>query len=292
MTKKLLLFFVVTTLLIGCGPVTPVHPVPTMTLVIPTATATLIPEPIIKFLSPNLLFDKDEPSMILNVGIYALNKEITFLIGAIGSSSGNQQSVLLRSIDDGQHWQEVMSPQKGSDVIDFQILETGEGWALIMWTVEGPGTPILFHTTDYGATWRKLSEIPKQEWFSVPANMLFFDDKNGQMVIATMGGLNDNLSFITTFDGGLTWKEAGRYSPSFENYETQVTALATLYQANQKNFSQSTSLDYSSKWKLEDTDKSIIIYRQLYENYSWSNWEIVNTLPKLFDYKDGQIIIP
>ncbi len=280
MTKKFPYLFLIIIFLVSCGPVTPV---------IPEAT----PEPIIKFLPPNfLLGNANDYGVYLSVGIFAINKDIAFLLGGIGEPSSGQQSTLLRSEDGGRHWLEVMNPQKGSSVVDFQMLETGEGWALVMWTVEGPGTPILFHTTDNGLTWTKLSEVPKPDGFGVPAGMIFFDHKNGQMIMSVVGGLHDRLAFITTTDGGLSWKETGSYIPPFDDYRLRASAITELYTANLKNFTQSTSLDNSSQWKVELVDKSIIIYRQLFENYSWSKWEILSTLPQHFDYKDGQIIVP
>ncbi|MDQ3006551.1 MAG: hypothetical protein M3R47_14355 [Chloroflexota bacterium] len=197
MMKKLLSIFIITTLLIGCDPVIPIASVPTstMTSVIPTATVTLIPKPVVKFLPPNFLGKVDEYGVDLDIGIYAVNKDMIFLLGEIR----NRQSILLRSTDGGKHWVEAMSPAMGSSVIDFQMLETGEGWSLVMWVVEGPGKLLLFHTTNNGLTWEYLSEIPKPIWFSVPANMVFFDSMNGQMVMSTIGSLNDDgMTFITS----------------------------------------------------------------------------------------------
>src|SRR6185436_16101431 len=197
MTKKFLFLFIIITLVVACGPVTPIALVPTSTIapVIPSATATFIPEPVIEFLSPNLLFPPDEYGLTLDAGIYALSKDIVFLFGSLYNAPGTQQSTILLSDDGGKHWIEVMDPQKGSSVLDFQMLDTGEGWALVMWVVEGPGAPILFHTKDFGKTWMKLSEVPKPEWNAYPANMAFFDSKNGQMVMSVFGGLNDRLAF-------------------------------------------------------------------------------------------------
>ncbi len=277
MTKNILFPLVIITLLVACGPVTPV---------IPEAT----PEPVISFLPPDLL---GEPSngVTLNVGIFAFNKDIAFLFGDVFEAGGVQQSTLLRSNDGGKHWLEVMHPQKGSSVLEFQMLKTGEGWALVMWVVEGPGAPILFHTTDFGKNWIQLSQVPKPEWYAYPANMVFFDNNNGQMVMSVYGGLHDRLAYMTTYDGGLSWQETGSYTPPFDSPEIQYFALVALYKADLQHI-QSTSLDYSSKWNLEVSDESIIINRQLNESYSWSEWETMNTLPKQFDYRDGQIIIP
>jgi hypothetical protein len=292
MTKKFLSLFIIISLLVGCGPVTPIAPAPTAIPIIPTATATPIPEPVVKFLPPDFLGNASDYGATLSVGIFAITKDIVFLFGGIGDPSGGQQSTLLRSEDGGRHWLEVVNPQKGSDVIDFQMLDTGEGWALIMWVVEGPGAPILFHTKDFGETWTQLSQVPKPEWYAYPVNMVFFDGQHGQMEMNVVGGLNDRLAFMTTFDGGLSWEETGSYTPPFDDYEVRYSAIIALSQVNRKDSVESTSLDYSTRWKVETTDESIIIYRQLHENFSWSNWEIVNKLPKHFDYQDGQIIVP
>src|SRR5574339_95671 len=151
MTKKLLSSFIAITLLAACGSGASVTP-------------KASPEPIISFLPPDFLGNASSYEVSLYVGIYATSEDILFLFGGIGEPSGGQQSTLLRSNDGGKHWLEVMEPQKGSSVIDFQMLDTGEGWALVMWVVEGPGTPLLFHTTDHGQTWAQISEIPKPAW--------------------------------------------------------------------------------------------------------------------------------
>lgn len=279
MTKKFLFVLIITTtILIGCrSTATP----------IPTATATSISETVINFLPPNFLFAPDKHSIELKVGIFAINKDVAFLFGKLDT-----QSTLLKSNDGGEHWVEVMKPVAGSSVIDFQMLETGEGWALILFFMQRPGNIYLFHTSDFGNTWKQIYENSNLLGDNAPANMFFIDSTQGQMLMYTSNSSSNRLDFLTTTDGGINWKESGSYSPPFDDSKTRYESAKELYYENLKDFSQSWGLDYVSHWKIETINKDIIISRQLANNNSWSNWEIINTIPEVYNYQNNQITIP
>jgi photosystem II stability/assembly factor-like uncharacterized protein len=278
--------------LVACGPVTPVVPAPTRT---PFSTATpvptIFPSPDVTFLSPVVLERIDERGISWSLSVYALNQNDVFLFGAISDSAGSSaQSILLRSGDGGKHWTEVMHPVRGSDVIDFQMFESGEGWTLVMWTVEGPGTVLLFHTKDFGQTWEQIAEIQKPEWFAFPSGMKFFDNMQGLIKMCVAGGLHDRLAFFTTADGGATWKETGSYVPPFDDGREKANAIYSLCSWKEKDFS--TSLMYDSQWKLESVGHNSILSRQLQRDYLWGAWEIIGTFPDHLKYQNDQISIP
>jgi hypothetical protein len=285
MKKLLSLFFVI--ILAGCGPVTPIvsatKPSATSFVPIDTGTTAKPLEPAIRFLSPNLLIVPDNHNLNLNAGIFALNKDIIFLLGNLGT-----QSTLLRSNDAGKNWIEIMEPIKGSSVTDFQMLPTGEGWVTVMWFWESPGNTSLFYTTNFGDTWELIYDFPKPSVDTVLANLAFFDEDNGQVLMLVTNSLNDRIAFLTTTDGGKSWQETSSYVPPFEDKRVFLESLTEIYYENKKDYSQSWGLDYSSHWKIETTDAKLNVYRQLVnpESNSWNDWELMNSLPLQYGYQN------
>lgn len=289
--------------LAACGPVTPVALTPTLQATVltnatptntppPTTTPvpTISPSPDVKFLGPVNIEFANERDLLWNFNVYALNKNEVFLFGAVSDSTGSSaQSMLLKSNDGGKHWVEVMQPIKGSDVIDFQMLESGEGWALILWTVEGPGTALLFQTTNFGQTWAQIAEIPKPEWYAFPAKMAFIDGKHGQINMCLIGGLDEQIDFLTTSDGGVSWNKSGSYSPPFEG-PMKSHAVAKLCTWNEKTFSH--ALEYGSRWRLDHVGHDIILSRQLNSDYLWGEWLVINRFPDRIKYENRQLIVP
>lgn len=95
--------------------------------------------------------------------IYAIDKNQVFLGGSLffPQSGDAQRSVLLRSSDGGKHWKEVMPTTRVSEVEHIVFLDHGLGWALVGGTGEfGASWPVmLWHTDDYGETWRIAGKI-------------------------------------------------------------------------------------------------------------------------------------
>jgi hypothetical protein len=277
--------------LVACGPVTPVAPIQMNTLT-PTATPvpTILPSPDVSFLGPVNIEFVNEYGLLWTFDVYALNKDEVFLFGSVSDSTGSSaQSMLLKSSDGGKYWVEVMQPVKGSDVIDFQMLESGEGWALILWTVEGPGTALLFQTTNFGQTWVQIAEIPKPKWYAFPAKMGFIDRKHGQINVCLIGGLDDQVDFFTTSDGGVTWDKSGSYSPPFDG-PLKSDAIANLCTWSEKTFNH--ALEYDSRWRLDRVGHNIILSRQLNSDYLWGEWLVMNRFPDRIKYENRQLIVP
>ena len=100
---------------------------------------------------------------------------------------------------------------------DFQMLTTGEGWAMVTWFVESPGNISLFHTINFGDSWELIYGFPKPSVDTVLANLAFFDEKNGQALMLVTNSLKDKIAFLTTTDGGRNWQETSSYVPPFED---------------------------------------------------------------------------
>src|SRR5262249_14126336 len=131
------------------------------------------------------------------------------------------RSFLLRTADGGKTWREVMQPVRGSDLTHVAFTDKLHGWALAMWTVEGPGEILLFGTMDGGQTWRQLSEIERSEGHEVPdgwpLTMTCRDASKGEIAIAydpDESASAEEGSFVietlASSDGGSTWKMVRR----------------------------------------------------------------------------------
>jgi hypothetical protein len=283
MKKLFYLLFVV--ILVSCGPVTPVAV-----------------SPIIKFEKPNIL-DRMQSgyNFDLNVGIFAVDENILFLFGSMGEFDFYPlQSIVLRSEDGGKHWTEVMKPEQISRVMAFQILATGEGWALIQIKNGGVGPITLFQTTDFGISWRKISEIPKNTNLGFPALMYFANKSDGQLDIIypyEMPG-EAYVVHLSTYDGGKTWEETGRYYPRFEDEMVQL-GITSAYLYYTKDYDESLSLDKRNLWKIESTNEDVIISRKLPKPVNdatgyiiWQDWETITVLPLHLRYENGMIEVP
>ncbi len=230
-----------------------------------------------------------------------MNEDILFLFGSIGElDDWPIQSTILRSEDGDKHWQEVAEPQQISQVIAFQMLETGTGWALIeiKYTGEGPAT--LFHTTDFGKSWQKLSEIHKDTYLGFPRLMYFANETEGQLdIIYPYGMPQGYIAHLSTYDGGKTWQETGRYSPKFEKGMAQANATGAYAFWYGNDYDKSASLDRRSLWRVVTNNEEVVISRKLPKPeadatgfITWHDWQTITVLPLHLKYKNGMIEVP
>ena len=213
-------------------------------------------------------------------GIYAVDEGLAFLFGGLSVSPGTIRSVVLRSDDGGEHWCEVMESQQGSDVTEMVFVEDGLGWALVVWTVEGPGPARLYHTTDYGRNWQELSSIPYPGGHSFTFDLQLFSNRQGQVRVNRF--MEEVYCLFNTTDGGLTWNETGDCCDDDEcDFErrSQDTALA----------------QDGSRWQFEvdssDVERDlreIAVSRQLSHEDTWT---VVSRIPVHFEYAEGQPVI-
>lgn len=245
----------------------------------------------------------EKEGLDLTVGLFSVSKNIVFLYGGMVAYDGEYQflqSVLLRSDDGGNYWEEVMPPIGNSSVRNFSMLDSGIGWILLLDT-SSPSSYryTLYQTRDNGSNWQELSVLPlsfENGKFPIILQIIWVDELHGQIDILYNG--NDGyLEFLTTSDGGKHWKQAGIYKPEFEDstptwsildsYRSRI--VETLIDAHE-----SSSLNHDSFWKLDgrygdpDTD-IIVIQRQIFMNDGSSDIQKI-VLPKHFEFSDGEII--
>lgn len=239
-----------------------------------------------------------EDGIRMGVRIYGIDRDTAFLFGSVSVNPGTVHSLLLKTNDGGQSWYQTMEPALGNRVINLQMLENGNGWALLQFLVEGAGSVSLYHTSDFGSSWQFLAYVPEPAWFVNPTLMKFSSNEEGLIHMIFNSGLpeSNRVAFLSTIDGGYTWEETGsfplngktkeeimqQYDAYFEEYEGRTGSVP-----NEKT----SSMD-GSQWKIEEGEgqaEVLYVLRRLSED---SEWEIVSILPKHYQYKDGLIISP
>ena len=227
----------------------------------------------------------DEDGVDLNVsGLCAIDKDVAFLFGGVGVAAGTIRSFLLRTADGGKSWHEVMSPVLGSELTHVAFSDHQHGWALALWTVEGPGTMLLFGSTDGGKTWRQLTEIQRSQGHAVPdgfpLSMTFTSALNGEIELAYEGestSIDDTREEIETLasdDGGVTWSMVRRETRKPPPVETPAAH-------HDRGFD-------STDWELETraAGDSITVRRFDREQNHWR----VTTLPTHLQYERGRVL--
>jgi photosystem II stability/assembly factor-like uncharacterized protein len=230
--------------------------------------------------------------------LYALDKETAFIFGSVDNLGGgydtNHRSILLRTDDGGKHWVETMTPVRGSDIQQLTFLDNGQGWALIQWTIEGPGGISIAHTSDYGQTWDKPVAIPTG-YYGYPGEMQFSDKQNGLVPIIYGADIEPRLVLVTTSDGGQTWEETRRIS--LKDTSRAGRALISRYRAckwypdriestGRDGISWKAILIPNNRW---DRSAQFIIRRQLRPEGAWIT---VSVLPISLKCIDGRLSLP
>ena len=208
-------------------------------------------------------------------GIYALSKDVVFLYGSFTTSPGTLRSVLLRSSDSGRHWKEVMKPEMGSEITELVFLPGGQGWAVALWTVEGPGRAYLYHSDDSGAHWQRVSEFPLQGpgGYSYPSNLQFQDTRQGS--VRALSIVNLACCRYETHDGGLTWEKTDDCLSKGE------CLLKTPNECSLEKM--------SWKYGVSKSESTIKISRRLSLDGYWTE---MSKIPLHYGYVKGRIVLP
>ena len=229
----------------------------------------------------------DEDGVDLDVtGLSAIDKDVAFLFGGVRVPAGTIRSVLLRTADGGKTWGEVMPPVLGSVLTHVVFADELHGWALAIWSVEGPGTMLLFGSMDGGRTWRELTEIQRSAGHAVPdgwpLTINFMDASKGEIAIAYEGeseSIEDSSRVIETLvtdDGGSTWNMARRATRALSPEEEAAPAN------RQRGFD-------DTEWVLEvpsGDEHSITVRRFDRERNRWLSMP----LPRHFQYERGRVV--
>jgi hypothetical protein len=161
---------------------------------------------------------------LLRIGfeILPIDKDTIFLYGDLRTAAASIGTFILRSDDAGRSWTESMNPVEGSTVDGIVFSGRESGWALVMWTIEGPGDVSLYRSRDSGKSWKKVSDIPKRHHWGWPNGFTFSDDSNGtvEMFYGDAAGPEiEGLWLLKTADGGRTWRGTRKLSGA--EYEKQ-----------------------------------------------------------------------
>jgi photosystem II stability/assembly factor-like uncharacterized protein len=147
-------------------------------------------------------------------GAYAFSAEALVVFGDIsGGGPGTYRSFLLRSTDGGRSWHETLPPILASSVSDLSFPSEQEGFALVGWVVEGPGTLRLYHTSDAAAHWSVVSEVPKPHTLDFPVGFACSSPRRCQLDLGCVYDSTGPGHAVTTTDGGHTWRATkGQFS--------------------------------------------------------------------------------
>jgi photosystem II stability/assembly factor-like uncharacterized protein len=225
---------------------------------------------------PSLTDDAGQNGVNLRLwGIHALSKDVVFLYGSFNTSPGTLRSVLLRSRDGGRHWKEVMQPERGSEITELFFLPGGQGWAVALWTVDGPGRSYLFHSDDSGAHWKLVTEFPQYDlgWHSFPSGLQFLNAQQGSVRILSI--VNLACCNYETDDGGLTWQKT-------DDCLSEEECLL-------KTPSECSLEEMSWKYGVSQAESTIKISRRLSLDGYWTE---VSKIPLHYGYKEGKIVLP
>lgn len=143
----------------------------------------------------------------LLIGVDVVDKDVVWV-------AGQEDAVVLRTIDGGRSWQNVTrSPIV--DTMEFHDVEAfGRDRALVLAVGLGPPSKI-FRTTDGGARWQEV--FKNEEAAAFYDGIAFLDSRRG---LAFSDPVADKFRILTTTTGGRTWTIAPTdQMPEVENNE-------------------------------------------------------------------------
>src|SRR5262245_44681296 len=207
--------------------------------------------------------------------IYPLDKETVFFFGGLRTPAVSVRSFLLRSVDGGKTWRDVMAPVHGSDVWDLFFLDSSSGWALTLWTTEGPGEVTLYSSKDGGMRWRRVSNVPKRDHTGMPGALKFDDEKNGEIEML----YENEVAVLRTKDGGRTWAESQTISLDEYEKRKRETDLSGQGVVQGKD---------GSQWRLLEKDEQVRVLRRMQAN---EDWKELCAIPINYGYSKGRILV-
>ena len=223
---------------------------------------------------------------LLRIGfdILPIDKDTIFLYGDLRTAAASIGTFILRSDDAGRSWTETMSPVEGSTVDGIVFSGRQSGWALVMWTIEGPGDVSLYRSRDGGKSWKKVSEIPKRHHWGWPNGFTFSDDRNGTVGMFygdAAGPEIEGLWVLKTADGGRTWRGTRKLSGA--EYEKQRPQSSETEVPSPDIF----SAQDGSQWKVEEKGELMQILRRLPADQFW---KVICTTPAYFEVSAGKLV--
>jgi len=241
------------------------------------------------------------------ISICAIDNKTVLLFGnlAINNVAGSHRSIILRSDDRGQHWQEVIAPEYNESFYHVAFVDDGVGWALSALDVEDFTAGNLYRSFDYGKTWSQ--HIGIGEWGFHPWGMKFSDKKNGYIKFEkfTANPYTDRFGIIATTDGGLTWNETLSVlllPPAIDNskleqirdkfFEPPGSSYGYHWSMGEwKETPNSAKGHDGSEWLFyfhKETSEYIILQRPQPK----AAWIVASVLSSKFNYSDGYVKTP
>ncbi len=252
--------------------------------------------------------EASEKGVALNlVGIYAIDKDTVFVFGSLGLAEGPgiHNSILLRSSDGGQLWQQVIPPESGEAIYHVAFVENGFGWALEILDVEDFSLRSLYRSFDHGRTWTDPIELG--EWGFRPWGIKFYDKDKGQIPFDkfTANPYTDRVGVLSTTDGGMTWEETVTNLLS-ETNDAEFRWLRDRYSETPGSRYGSHWIDWSpdcsSSWNCtykatgHDQSEWILYYNEptlefilLLRPAPNSPWRVACTIFNRFNYNNGHV---
>jgi hypothetical protein len=225
----------------------------------------------------------EKERLSIGFSILPIDKDTVFLYGDLRTAAASIGTFILRSEDAGRSWTETMDPVDGSTVSKI-VFSGRSGWALVMWTIEGPGDVSLYRSRDDGKSWKKVSDIPKPHYWGWPDGFTFSDDRNGMVRMFygdPAGPKIEGLWVLKTADGGRTWHGTRKLSGA--EYEKQRRQSSEAEVLSPDIF----SAQDGSQWKVEEQSERIHILRRLPADESWT---VICTTPAYFEVSDGKLV--
>jgi len=237
-------------------------------------------------------------------GMYAINKDIAFIFGGLTVPVGTVRSLLLRSVDGGNHWKEVMPPTNLHDITQVVFIGNGEGWAIATRTLEGESGTKLWHTTDYGETWQKNSN------YHLPvasiSGIRIFDNRHIQFktLLWSANPKTDRYAIFDSRDGGTSWQENFSVALNEDNYYAVIEAYSdtpggrygSYYLCTPWNKPCDAFGQDGSKWQIENIYGNQCINGYSFDNllyaevrHLWQDHESKFAIPLYFYYKGNEI---
>lgn len=142
----------------------------------------------------------------LEVTSVAAVDEKVFVAGSFHDGSFTLASVLLRSEDGGQSWEEIHERLRGVGIDMVHFLDENNGWATGHVVSFSPRDPFFLITTDGGAHWRRRDVFPdggigriEQFWFD--------DAQSGSLLVDRIyrGDAGGRYERYETMTGGANW---------------------------------------------------------------------------------------
>ncbi len=183
---------------------TPIPPTETPTRVPPTATATTPPVNAIQKFPNGQAFTVTDLHMVDAMNGWA--------IGDLGAMVGDH---VLFTTDGGNTWKDVTpaEPAPAADQSKAAIgyfQDSNTAWVIYFNGAENPvpASPVVWHTTDGGATWSASQPLDVSNLSEIfaPGTLQFYGQQAGWLLVHVGVGMNhDYVVIYRTSDGGQTW---------------------------------------------------------------------------------------